>query len=74
MLTLLSMVLAVLAYIDPGSGALLWQAALSAFFGGVFLARKTLLRAATRMRQVLRGPREQTSVPAEPPPDRSQSA
>jgi hypothetical protein len=32
------------AYIDPGSGALIWQAALSAFFGALFLARRALLR------------------------------
>lgn len=32
------------AYVDPGSGALIWQAALSAFFGALFLARRTLLK------------------------------
>ena len=32
------------AYIDPGSGALIWQAILAAFFGGAFYFRKFLTR------------------------------
>jgi hypothetical protein len=35
---------AAFAYVDPGSGALIWQGALSAFFGAIFLARRALLR------------------------------
>ena len=31
------------AYVDPGSGALLWQALLAAFFGATFYAR-TIVR------------------------------
>ncbi len=31
------------AYIDPGSGALLWQFMLSAFFGGLFFIRRLRL-------------------------------
>jgi hypothetical protein len=60
------MMLAALAYIDPGSGALLWQAVLSAFFGGLFLARRALWRASTGIRRVLRG--ERKSSEAEPGP------
>lgn len=37
------------AYIDPGSGALLIQAALSGIFGFIFIARKTLARIASRL-------------------------
>jgi hypothetical protein len=32
------------AYIDPGSGALIWQAILAAFFGGAFYFRRFLTR------------------------------
>jgi hypothetical protein len=32
------------AYIDPGSGALIWQAILAAFFGGAFYFRRFLGR------------------------------
>jgi hypothetical protein len=32
------------AYIDPGSGALIWQAILAAFFGGAFYFRKFIGR------------------------------
>jgi hypothetical protein len=63
------MVLAALAYIDPGSGALLWQAVLSAFFGGLFLARRTLWRAATGIRRVLRGDREPSEAGSGPSND-----
>jgi hypothetical protein len=52
-----------LAYVDPGSGALLWQAALSAFFGGLFLARRALLRV---LRGIGRGRREKIE-PADAP-------
>jgi hypothetical protein len=34
----------VLAYIDPGSGALLWQAILAGFFGVMFYFRKFIGR------------------------------
>lgn len=30
------------AYIDPGSGALIWQALLAAFFGGLFYYRRAV--------------------------------
>ncbi len=36
------------AYIDPGSGALLWQAILAGFFGAVFYFRKLIARLAFR--------------------------
>lgn len=45
------MIVAILAYIDPGSGALLWQAVLSAFFGALFLARRTIFGFLTRFRR-----------------------
>lgn len=32
------------AYVDPGSGALVWQLAVSALLGGLFIARKALWR------------------------------
>ena len=31
------------AYIDPGSGTLLWQFALAAFFGSLFFVRRAVL-------------------------------
>jgi hypothetical protein len=31
-----------LAYIDPGSGALIWQALLASFFGALFYIRRIL--------------------------------
>jgi hypothetical protein len=37
------------AYIDPGSGALVVQAALSALFGTLFLARRTLRKVLSRI-------------------------
>jgi len=30
------------AYVDPGSGALIWQLLLAAFFGGAFYARSII--------------------------------
>jgi hypothetical protein len=32
------------AYIDPGSGALIWQAVLAAFFGALFYLRAIIRR------------------------------
>ena len=48
-----------MAYIDPGSGALVWQALLSAAFGALFFAR----RIAVRLRTLVPG-RHRTSPPA----------
>jgi len=39
------------AYIDPGSGALLWQAALAAFAGVAFTLRNAIGRTLARLRK-----------------------
>lgn len=36
-------------YIDPGSGALLWQALLSAFFGALFFGRRFIQYVRTKL-------------------------
>jgi hypothetical protein len=36
------------AYIDPGSGAVIWQALLAAFFGALFFLRGFVRRVRTR--------------------------
>ncbi len=40
------------AYIDPGSGSLLLQIVMSAFFGALFLARKSIARVAATTRRL----------------------
>lgn len=52
------------AYIDPGSGALVWQLIVSAIFGGLFVARKALWRVLKMLG--IRKRRPDTSSSADP--------
>lgn len=57
------------AYIDPGSGALMWQALLSAFFGALFVARRgvwRVLRALGAKRENLAPPADSSAEPPGP--------
>ena len=40
------------AYIDPGSGTLLWQFALAAFFGSLFFVRRATLWVKTMLKSL----------------------
>ncbi len=42
---------AAFAYIDPGSGALLFQSAIAGLFGAVFVGRRMLLQIVSRLRR-----------------------
>jgi hypothetical protein len=53
-------------YIDPGSGALVIQAIISAAVGGLFLARNVLARIGRRMRRLFKSGDSDTR-PSEPP-------
>jgi len=55
------------AYIDPGSGALVVQAILSASLGALFLARKALRSTAARLMQVLRSRKPDPPTGADEP-------
>jgi hypothetical protein len=46
------------AYIDPGSGALVWQIALSAFFGALFIVRRAIGQALRALRPNRQRPRD----------------
>lgn len=41
-----------LGYIDPGSGTLLWQFVLAAFFGSLFFVRQAVARAKAVLKSV----------------------
>ncbi len=55
------------AYIDPGSGSLLLQIVMSAFFGALFLARNFLAKAAAGFRRLFSGRKEEPPPPPEEP-------
>jgi len=55
------------AYIDPGSGSLLLQIVMSAFFGALFLARNFLAKAAAGFRRVFSGGKAENPPPPENP-------
>jgi len=55
------------AYIDPGSGSLLLQIVMSAFFGALFLARNFLAKAVAGFRRVIAGGKAENPPPPEKP-------
>lgn len=55
------------AYIDPGSGSLLLQIVMSAFFGALFLARNFLAKATGGFRRLFSGGKEEPPPPPEKP-------
>ena len=57
------------AYIDPGNGALLFQALLSGFFGAVFIARHALRRIAVRVRSAVGLGTDSGAAAPRTPPD-----
>lgn len=57
------------AYIDPGSGALVFQALLSGLFGAVFIARHALRRLAARVRSVVGWHSDSGAAAPRTPPD-----
>lgn len=54
------------AYIDPGSGSLLLQIVMSAFFGALFMARGFIARGAATLRRWFGG---RAGTPPATPPD-----
>lgn len=55
------------AYIDPGSGSLLLQIVMSAFFGALFLARNFIAKGAATVRRWVGGRAETPPNPPTPP-------
>ena len=55
------------AYIDPGSGSLLLQIVMSAFFGALFLARNFIAKGAATVRRLFGGRTEPPTAPPDEP-------
>lgn len=55
-------------YIDPGSGALLWQAVLSAFFGALFFGRRFVQFVRSKLPRAQVTEADPTTHPAGGPP------
>jgi hypothetical protein len=52
-----------LAYIDPGSGSIIWQAAMGGILGGAYIVRNSIGRIITRGRYMFsRGSSENSSA------------
>jgi hypothetical protein len=66
------MTLPVLAYIDPGFGALVWQAAVAALIGSIFFLRSTIAASVRWAKNKISGtpavkpPETPTDRPTEP--------
>ena len=61
-----------LAYIDPGTGLLIWQSIVAAFVGAVFYFKKTRDWIVKQFRRLFRrGTTEETPAPPEDPTPRS---
>lgn len=58
--------MSLLAYIDPGTGLLIWQSIVAAFIGAVFYFKKTRDWLFARCRRLFRrGQKEDSSTPQE---------
>jgi hypothetical protein len=58
----------VLAYVDPGLGALLWQTSLAAFVGLLFYVKKTRRWIVGAFRKIFRHGRKPRDLGSEIPP------